>query len=97
VRRTLVEPLTGKEELALAILLWRSLRATFNFSGNMDNAVGETLVVNEESEKLAVSAGVRKEYYELLVLLPVLDITVKNLDRGGKREKRHRKGRRSGV
>lgn len=77
-------PLTDEEELALALLLWRALRADFGKSGSMGEAVASNLPVTEKAEALARKFGVRREFFELLVKLPVLSIAVTNLDNDGK-------------
>lgn len=86
--------MTEKEELALAILLWRSMRAGFDHPGLVTNVVRDNETVTEQAEAMAIRVGVKDEFFQLLIVLPVLDIEVKNLDNEGKRKPRKYRTRR---
>lgn len=86
----------ARRELALAILLWRAMRADFGRThGDLGAAVEAGLVVTEAAERLADLAGCRAEFYALMAELPVLNVRVENLDGGGKAKPVPKKERRA--
>lgn len=76
--------MTDKEELALAILLWRNLRSDNHIAKEVNAALPNRLRFTECATDLAIrfakQCGVKDEFFRLLFELPVMTIEVKELE-----------------
>src|SRR5436189_2475607 len=87
--------LTHKEEIALAILLWKNWRQrksrsgkkadkTINYSESVRSEIRDLNCVGEkvgyQSIKMAEVAGVKEEFFKLLTLVPIMSITIRELE-----------------
>ena len=72
--------MTDKEELALAVLLWKFLRFEYDGKGLPCQVGIGDVAVAEKSIDLAKQAGCLNEYMALLVRVPVTNIRCEELE-----------------
>lgn len=75
------ERLTDKEEIALALVLWKFWRSRPKFGGHRAQITPDMEAVANKSLELAKLAGVKKEFFDLLFELPVIRVKCKELDK----------------
>lgn len=77
---TVSDPPTDKEELALAIVLWKSLRCHCALTAHTSYPTEESERLGEKSIDLAKLAGVKDEFFKLLFAMKLIKVTVKVME-----------------
>jgi hypothetical protein len=82
-----LRPLTDKEEVALALLLWKFYRSEYQARGGAAAGMGGNLITDRHVDncltalRLAKLVGVRDEFLRLMTEIPVMQIRVAELEK----------------
>lgn len=77
---TLPERMTDDEELALALVLWKSLRCHELLTRTGQFPTDESMSMEDVASKLARRCGVTKQYYDLVFRLRLVLVSLKPME-----------------